>query len=105
MISGELICGYNAYLYPLLKVKLWRTIGHEEASLPVKFVGLGQRDTTNLCYSSFLTSIADLFSIIIATSIFSISSDKSVIEAFEACQSMTQWDILDLADRKVEQFA
>lgn len=57
----------------------------DEATLPVKLGGLGLRNATNLCYSSFLGSIhsvSELVSTIIPS--FSLSTDTSTSEALES---------------------
>ena len=74
-----------------------------EATLAVKFGGLGLRNATNLCFSSFLSSVhsvADLLVSIVPS--FSISSDNLVMEASSACQSLTQSELLALPHSKLQ---
>lgn len=65
--------------------------------------GLGLRNATNLCYSSFLGSIhsvSDLVITIVPT--FSLSADASTAEALQSWSTISQSDIFPETDRKFE---
>lgn len=73
----------------------------DEATLPVKLGGLGLRNATNLCYSSFLGSIhsvSDLVSTIVPS--FSLSSDASTAEVLNIWSAIAQSEILPESNRK-----
>lgn len=75
----------------------------DEATLPVKLGGLGLRNATNLCYSSFLGSVhsvSDLVKNIVPS--FSLTSDASTTEALEAWSTISQLDILPENERKLQ---
>lgn len=75
----------------------------DEATLPVKLGGLGLRNATNLCYSSFLGSIhsvSDLVSTIVP--IFSLSSDVSTAETVNSWFTISQSDVLPETGRKFQ---
>ncbi|XP_037034226.1 uncharacterized protein LOC119073006 [Bradysia coprophila] len=75
----------------------------DEATLPVKLGGLGLRNATNLCYSSFLGSVhsvTDLVGSIVPS--FSLSSDIPAVEALGAWASISQSDFPPESDRKFQ---
>lgn len=75
----------------------------DEATLPVKLGGLGLRNATTLCYSSFLGSIhsvSDLVQTIVPS--FSLTSDSSSTSALVAWSTSTQSDILPENERKFQ---
>lgn len=75
----------------------------DEATLPVKLGGLGLRNATNLCYSSFLGSVhsvSDLVRSIVPT--FALLSHVHTSEAMQAWSTIALSDILPEADRKFQ---
>ncbi|XP_037034393.1 uncharacterized protein LOC119073191 [Bradysia coprophila] len=74
-----------------------------EATLPVKLGGLGLRNATNLCYSSFLGSIHSFAGMVrnIVPS-FSLEADPSTLEALDAWSSLALQEIPDASEQKFQ---